>query len=106
MEVPFLSSGALSRAHYTLVRQVENAASLQAIDDIILAQVASIQKRFAGRQLSVVCPLSHSSPDSQPDRYLGRMQRAPDCAVVLRYDLYRIFSLGFELRTALCYKPG
>lgn len=54
MDVPFLSSSALNRAHYTLVRQVENASSLQAVDDILLGQVASIRRHFAGRPLSIV----------------------------------------------------
>ena len=64
MDVPFLSSGALSRAHYALVRQVENAASLQVVDDTLLVQVASIRKQLAGRQLSMVSPLSHCPPNS------------------------------------------
>lgn len=59
MDVPFLSSGALSRAHYALVRQAENAASLQAVDDILLAQVASIRKQFAGWPLSMVSAPPH-----------------------------------------------
>lgn len=71
MDVPFLSSGALSRTHYALVRQIENAASLQAVDDILLAQVASIRKQFTGRPLSMVCAHSRPPLNSQPDRCLA-----------------------------------
>lgn len=106
MDVPFLSSGALSRVHYALVRQVENAASLQAVDNILMSQVASIRKQFAGRPLSMVCAPSHCPLNSQPERCLARMQRMPNYAVVLRYDIYWTFPPGFELRSATCYKPG
>jgi len=106
MDVPFLSSGALSRAHYALVRQVENAASLQAIDNILIVQVASIRKQFAGRPLSMVCAPSDCRPNSQPEKYLARMQRMPNYAAVLFRDLYWNFPPGFELRAAQCYKPG
>lgn len=71
MDVPFLSSGALSRAHYTLVREVENTASLQTVDNILLGQVASIRKRFAGPPLSMVCTPYHFPQNSQPDRCLA-----------------------------------
>ena len=106
MDVPFLSSGALSRAHYALVRQVENAASLQAVDDVLLVQVAAIRKQFAGRPLSMVCAPSHCPPNSQPDRCLERMQGASDHAAVLRYDLYWVSSPGFEFCPAIRDKPG
>jgi len=105
MDVPFLSSGALSRAHYTLVRQVENAASLQAVDDVLLVQVASIRKQFAGRPLSMVCAPSLCPPNSQPDRCLARIQRMSNCPTVLRYD-FDWFSPGSELRTTSCHKSG
>lgn len=71
MDVPFLSSGALSRAHYGLVRQVENAASLEAVDGILLVQVTSIRKRFAGQPLSMVCAQYRCPPSSQLDRCVG-----------------------------------
>lgn len=106
MDVPFLSSRALSRAHYALVRHVENASSLQAVDDILMVQVASIRKQFAGRPLSMVCAPSHRPPNSQPEGCLARMQRMPDYAVVLCHDLYWNFTPRFGLRAAQRYKPG
>ena len=47
MDVPFLSSGALSRAHYALVRKVESATSSSQVDQIVLAEIETIRSRFA-----------------------------------------------------------
>ena len=106
MDVPFLSSGALSRAHYALVRQVENAASIQAVDNVLLEQVASIRKQFAGRPLSMVCAPSPCPPSSQLDRCPARIQRMLGYATVLRHDLHWISWPGFKFRAAQGYKSG
>ncbi|KAH7926514.1 ARM repeat-containing protein [Leucogyrophana mollusca] len=46
MEVPFLSSGAMSRSHYALVRKVETAQSSQAADSVLLHEIESIRGRL------------------------------------------------------------
>ncbi|TFY59621.1 hypothetical protein EVG20_g7714, partial [Dentipellis fragilis] len=43
MDVPFISSGALSRAHYTLVRNVESAATPQDADRFLFAEIDSLR---------------------------------------------------------------
>ncbi|KAA1478331.1 ARM repeat-containing protein [Dentipellis sp. KUC8613] len=43
MDVPFISSGALSRAHYTLVRNVESAATPQDADHFLFAEIDSLR---------------------------------------------------------------
>ncbi|KAI0285247.1 armadillo-type protein [Russula brevipes] len=47
MQVPFISSGALSRAHYALVRKVELAQTAQQADDHLLDEVAAIRARLS-----------------------------------------------------------
>ena len=54
MDVAFISSGAQSRAHYTLVRKVEGASSLQQADQYLLAEVNSIRARLSQPGLSLV----------------------------------------------------
>jgi hypothetical protein len=54
MDVPFISSGALSRAHYALVRKAEEARSPQALEQLLLAEVANVQRRLAAQALSIV----------------------------------------------------
>lgn len=53
MDVPFSSSGAMSRAHYALVRKVE-AATPQAADQILLAEVQSIRHQLTRSTLTLV----------------------------------------------------
>ncbi|KAK0459159.1 armadillo-type protein [Desarmillaria tabescens] len=53
MDVPFISSGASSRRHYTLVRNVETAQSAQQADEYIFAEVRSIQSQFNDPRLSL-----------------------------------------------------
>ncbi|KAI0082819.1 ARM repeat-containing protein [Panus rudis PR-1116 ss-1] len=47
MDVPFISSGAMSRAHYALVRKVETATSAHAADSVLLAEIEAIQDRLS-----------------------------------------------------------
>ncbi|KAI9508829.1 ARM repeat-containing protein [Russula earlei] len=47
MEVPFISSGALSRAHYIIVRKVELAQTAQQADDYFLEEVAALRDRLS-----------------------------------------------------------
>ena len=54
MNVPFISSGAQSRAHYALVRKVEGASSPQQADQYLLAEVNSIRARLGQPGLSLV----------------------------------------------------
>ena len=55
MEVPFVSSGAMSRAHYALVRKVELATSPQAADTILLAEIEDVHYRLMHSTLTQVC---------------------------------------------------
>ncbi|KAH9857122.1 ARM repeat-containing protein [Lenzites betulinus] len=52
MDVPFSSSGAMSRAHYALVRKIETATP-QAADQILLAEVHSIQYQLTRSTLTL-----------------------------------------------------
>lgn len=54
MDVPFISSGAQSRAHYALVRKVEGADAPQQADHFLLAEVDAIRERLARPGLSLV----------------------------------------------------
>ncbi|KXN90161.1 AP-4 complex subunit epsilon [Leucoagaricus sp. SymC.cos] len=47
MDVPFISSGALSRAHYALIRKVEESTSEGSINRILEAEIKSIRERLA-----------------------------------------------------------
>ena len=53
MDVPFSSSGAISRAHYALVRKIETATP-QAADQILLAEVHTIRTQLARSTLTLV----------------------------------------------------
>ncbi|KAG1878094.1 armadillo-type protein [Suillus subalutaceus] len=54
MDVTFINSGALSRAHYSLVRKVESAQSPQAADQIHLSEIDGIRRHFAVGGVSLV----------------------------------------------------
>lgn len=56
MDVPFASSGAMSRAHYGLVRRVETAASVQAADRVVLDEINTIRSTLQQPYLPIkVC---------------------------------------------------
>lgn len=56
MDVPFTSSGAMSRAHYSLVRRVETAVSIQAADGVILDEINTIRSTLQQPYLPIkVC---------------------------------------------------
>ncbi|KDQ07050.1 hypothetical protein BOTBODRAFT_181025 [Botryobasidium botryosum FD-172 SS1] len=65
MNVTFHSSGAISHAHYALVRKVESAESPQAADEAIRAEILAIRER-----------LSKASPSSE---------KCKECLVILLY---------------------
>ena len=54
MEIPFISSGALSRAHYALVRKIETASSIPAADQVLLAEIEAIRERLSRSRLMEV----------------------------------------------------
>lgn len=54
MDIPFVSSSAMNRSQYALVRKVENAGSLQAVDEILFAEINAIRGRL--RKSSLVRP--------------------------------------------------
>ncbi|KAJ7647590.1 armadillo-type protein [Roridomyces roridus] len=53
MEIPFISSGALSRAHYILVSRVESAASPEISDSYLLKEVETTRARLRHPSLSL-----------------------------------------------------
>jgi hypothetical protein len=55
MDVPFHSSGAMSRAHYAIVRKVESASTIQSGDQHIFLEINFIQERLAYPKLQLVC---------------------------------------------------
>ncbi|KAJ8474319.1 hypothetical protein ONZ51_g7305 [Trametes cubensis] len=52
MDVPFSSSGAMSRAHYALVRKIESATP-QVADQLLLAEVQSIRHQLGRSTLTL-----------------------------------------------------
>lgn len=54
MDVPFVSSGALNRTHYALVRHIESAPSPEMADSYILKEVDSIRSRLRHPAISLV----------------------------------------------------
>lgn len=54
MDVPFHSSGAMSRAHYTIVRKVESALTVQSGDQHIFLEINSIQEQLSHPKLQLV----------------------------------------------------
>lgn len=61
MDVPFISSGAISRAHYALVHKVETAQSSQLVDQILLAEVHAVRNQLTISTLTTVSRTSLSS---------------------------------------------
>lgn len=54
MDVPFISSGAMSRAHYTLIRKVESAASPSDVDHLLFTEIENVRVRLSHSALSAV----------------------------------------------------
>jgi hypothetical protein len=54
MEVPFVSSGALSRAHYTLVRKIESATSIQSANQFLIPEIKFRREHLGRPGLSLV----------------------------------------------------
>ena len=54
MDVPFRSSGALSRQHYGLVRRVEEEISLQAADKLVVNEVEVVKRQMSEPGLQLV----------------------------------------------------
>ncbi|KAM6502418.1 Armadillo-type fold [Amanita muscaria] len=52
MDVPFSSSGALSRRHYALIRSVESAATVQEVDKYLMAEIQSMRSSLTSRNLT------------------------------------------------------
>jgi hypothetical protein len=57
MDIPFTSSGALSRAHYGIVSKVETASSPQYADQMLALEVKATHQRLSQRSLKSVRPL-------------------------------------------------
>ncbi|KAF8629184.1 hypothetical protein AX17_005769 [Amanita inopinata Kibby_2008] len=59
MDVPFSSSGALSRRHYALVRKVESATSIREADRHLLAEIESVRLQLMNPGLSLAQSTEH-----------------------------------------------
>ena len=76
-----MSSGAMSRAHYALVRKVETAVSAQAADAVLYAEVEVIQHRLQTATLSLVRYICHSFDDS----HLFLQKQIKEFLIILLY---------------------
>lgn len=86
MDVPFISSGAMSRAHYALVRKVENAVSPQAADQILLNELDVVRRNLQRPHLSIVRRVSRiCSNCSSSQTFAEGMQRMLDPNSALYY---------------------
>jgi len=54
MDVPFHSSGAISRAYYAIVRKVETADTTQTADQHIFLEIKTLKDKFAYPNVSTV----------------------------------------------------
>ena len=82
MDVPFHSSGALSRAHYTIVRKVETAPSVQSADQHLFLEVKSIQEQLAHPRLQ---PVSHIGALSFPLLKFDLQDKCKEYLIMLLY---------------------
>ncbi|TFY64690.1 hypothetical protein EVJ58_g2464 [Rhodofomes roseus] len=86
MDVPFVSSGAISRSQYALVRKVETAQTPQLADQYILAEVDSIRSQLSRSTLTLVrAPFSYP-PDIALMQPVEAMQGIFDSTAILCYE--------------------
>jgi hypothetical protein len=109
MEVPFISSGALSRAHYVLVRKVELAKSTQQADNYLLEEVDALRDRLSRPGFTSVGPAPFPAREALlnvPDR-LGTMSRVPHHLAVLFHE-YHSWTSSWRagIRTPACRESG
>jgi len=84
MDVPFHSSGAMSRAHYAIVRKVESSASIQSADQDLFLEIKSIQAQLSHPRLQIVHPVLKYNPFC--DLALNFCQeKCKECLVILLY---------------------
>src|SRR6266550_300423 len=73
MDVPFSSSGALSRRHYGLVRAVESSSSIQEANNILHAEIQAVRVDMARADLTFVkhyqCTSGKSSRFYRPNAW-------------------------------------
>ena len=99
MDVPFISSGAISRAHYALVRKVESSDSTQSADHHILAEVENIRRQMARSTPSSVrlwFQHGHSCESS-----LTSQRQCKEYLIILLYCLTSITTRSLDLDFAL-----
>lgn len=82
MDVPFHSSGALSRTHYTIVKKVETALSVQSADQQLFLEIKSIQDQFLYPKLS---PVSSMLLSIAVDPMDSLQEKCKECLVILLY---------------------
>lgn len=97
MDVPFISSGAISRAHYALVRKVETAPSPQVADQYLLDEVDAVRDQLARSTLTLVCRWCLCYP-SHPDP--GQKQ-CKEYLIILLYCTTTVHSADIDLDFAL-----
>ena len=105
MDVPFLSSGALSRAHYALVRKVESATSSSQVDQIVLAEIETIRSRFA-RSVHTTVRLYHLPRFDRLPPYAETDERISCHFAILFHDPGEHRRREPRLRTYTCSKLG
>lgn len=107
MEVPFSSSGAMSRAHYALVRKIETATP-QAADQILLAEVQSIQYQLTRSTLTLVSIIDNIIARSEARLTLTveTVQGVLDSTSLLRYDRKPWDACRPRVRASTCYQPS
>jgi hypothetical protein len=84
MDVPFHSSGAISRAHYAIVRNLETAVSTQTADQHIFLEIKSLKDKLAYPNISTVsygCVPSVFQPSKLSS---GQVQGVPHHLAILR----------------------
>lgn len=88
--VPFISSGASSRSHYVLARKIESAPSVQAIDDILLAEIQSLAQKLGGSNISLVSLNKYVYAHNRLISLIDQLQGVPHHSTVLCHHLHYI----------------
>ena len=87
MDVPYRSSGALSAAHYSIVRKVENAANDQDVERHLIEEVAALKSKLSANASQASVKLSQFA--LKFDVFPDTMQRISRCATVLSEHVIR-----------------
>ncbi|KAJ3523475.1 hypothetical protein NMY22_g11430 [Coprinellus aureogranulatus] len=97
MDVPFASSGALSRSHYAIVRKVEEASSAQEADQALAFEIKRVQQRLTRAAPTIVSyapNMNQRLTEPDWDSALGIQKECKECLVILLY-ISTVASPGF-----------